>query len=208
MLFLRDSSIVYESKHSLLSKTLLSCIGQVNLLSCYMNEFLKRKIAVEQVLLGGKRDIEISHFIDNINECFRCGVIPILNANDTIYNKELVEDIYQRFSDNDFLAAEVAKSIGADKFILITNVAGYLNGLGEVVEEINYEDIEIYLSSTNRTVLNGGTGGMYSKLVTSQIAECETIIMYNSEISNIGSIIDGSKKIGTKIKVRSRNLQN
>ena len=171
------------------------------MVSYYIEELLKVGFIGEQILLAGKKDIEGSHFIDNINECFELGIIPIINANDTVYNKELMEDVNERFSDNDILASEVVKYIIADKLILITNFEGYLNELGEVIEEINYDDIDKYIKNTKKTVSNGGTGGMQSKLMTAKISCCDTIIIHNSQISNIDKILDG-KKIGTKIKIR------
>lgn len=198
-LYIRDENFIKKNKYTVTDKTILSGIGQAKLISYYMDELLQVGIIGEQILLSGKKDIEGSHFIDNINECFELGIIPIINANDTVYNKELMEDVNERFSDNDILASEVAKYINADKLILITNVEGYLNELGEVIEEIGYDEIDNYINNTKKTVSNGGTGGMKSKLMTAKISCCDTIIIHNSLISNIDKILDG-EKIGTKIK--------
>jgi len=199
-LYIKDENFIKKDKYTVIDKTILSGAGQAKLISYYADEFLKIGFIVQQILLAGEKDIKGSHFINNINGCFKLGgIVPIINANDTVYNKELMEDVNERFSDNDILAAEVAKYISADKLILITNVNGYLNELGEVIEEISYDEIDSYISNTENTVSNGGTGGMKSKLMTAKISCCDTIIIHNSQILNIDKILDG-EKIGTKIK--------
>ena len=193
--YLRDK----ENSYDVIDKSFFSGIGQGKLISYYLKQFLKEERLVAQVLVEGKEDIYKSYFIDIMNEYFNAGTVAIINANDTIYNKELIEDINHRFSDNDILAAEVSKSIKADKLILITNVDGYLDENNVVVSEIAYDEIDEYLEKTDNTVSNGGTGGMCSKLRTGKIAECDTYIISNSKIDKIGKIIKG-KNIGTKIK--------
>lgn len=197
-IFLKDVSFCEKKDYSSREKTVLSGIGQNKLLSYYSSEFEKVGLLVEQVLLAGKKDLVNSTLLENIELCFAIGVVPIVNANDTVYDKELIGDTNKRFSDNDILAAELAHEIEADALILVTNVEGYLDALGQVISEIEYNNIDKFLSNTNRDVSSGGTGGMYSKLATCKISNCDTYIIHNSQIGNIDLILSG-KKIGTKI---------
>ena len=195
---LRDNEFGKKDTYSTVEKTVLSGMGQGRLLSYYSQAFEKVGLFVEQVLIAGEKDINNSFFKDNIDVCFKVGIVPIINANDTVYDKELVENANKRYSDNDILASELAHSIKADALILITNVEGYMDENNEVVSEIDYEEIDKFIANTSENVSSGGTGGMQSKLSTCKIAGCNTYIIHNSQICNIDLLLHG-EKIGTKI---------
>lgn len=197
---LKDDAFSKKETYSTVEKTVLSGMGQGRLLSYYAHEFEKTGLLVEQVLIAGEKDINNSFFNDNIDVCFKIGIVPIINANDTVYDKELVENANKRFSDNDILAAELAHSIRADVLILITNVSGYIDENNKVVSEIRYEEIDEFIANTKKSVSLGGTGGMHSKLSTCKIAGCNTYIIHNSQICNIDLLLRG-ERIGTKIIV-------
>ena len=197
-ILLKNSEICNKNNYTSIEKTLLSGIGQHKLLSYYLNEFENLGILTEQVLIAGKRDLENSTLIDNLNLCFDLGIVPIINANDTVYDNELVEDIQKRFSDNDILASELACKINADLLILVTNVNGYLDKNGNVISKIDYNLLDEFISNTDKNVSNGGTGGMNSKLKACKNANCESNIIHNSQIKNIYKILNGVN-IGTKI---------
>lgn len=197
---LKNNSFKTKNKYSIVEKTILSGIGQIKLMSYYQEEFTNNNTLIEQVLIAGEKDINNSYFRDNINTCFYLGIVPIINANDTVYDIELREDSNKRFSDNDILAAELASELEADILILVTNVDGYLDENNKVISNIDYSDIDYYLNNTNDATSIGGTGGMYSKLSTCKIANCNTYIINNKEISNIRLLLNG-KPIGTKISI-------
>ncbi len=196
--FYKNKEFYQKKEYSAKEKTILSGIGQNKLLTYYSEEFEKVNLLVEQVLVAGKKDLENSTLLENLELCFELGIVPIVNANDTVYDKELTLDCNKRFSDNDLLASELAHEINADDLILITNVLGYLDEENNVIPQIEYNEIEDLLSKTNSEVSSGGTGGMCSKLKASQKSGCDTYIIHNSQISHISSILDG-KRVGTKI---------
>lgn len=201
-LFIKDTSFAKKNDYSAREKTLLSGIGQNKLLSYYSSEFEKAGLLTEQVLIAGKRDLTNSTLLENIELCFEIGVVPIVNANDTVYDKELIGEDNKRFSDNDILSSELAYEIKADALVLVTNVEGYLDENQKVILEIEYDKIDSFLSNTSKDVSLGGTGGMYSKLNTSKISGCDTYIIHNLQICNIDLILNG-QKIGTKISRKS-----
>ena len=201
-MFIKDTNFCQKIDYSAREKTMLSGIGQNKLLSYYSSEFEKVGLLTEQVLIAGKKDLENSTLLENIELCFEIGIVPIVNANDTVYDKELIGDGNKIFSDNDILASELAYEIKADALILVTNVEGYLDENEKVVLEIEYDKIDSFLSNTDKNVSLGGTGGMYSKLNTCKISGCDTYIIHNLQICNIDSILKG-KKIGTKISRRN-----
>ncbi len=196
----RDNCFSNKDTYSTIEKTVLSGIGQGRLLSYYSQEFEKVGLLVEQVLIAGEKDINNSFFKDNIAICFKVGIVPIINANDTVYDKELLENANKRFSDNDTLAAELAHNIKADVLILITNVEGYMDENSKVISKIHYEEIDKFIANTSESVSLGGTGGMQSKLNACKMAGCNTYIIHNTQICNINLLLCG-KQIGTKIVV-------
>lgn len=197
-ILIKDTDFLKKVDYSAREKTVLSGIGQNRLLSYYSSEFEKFGMLTEQVLLAGRRDLGNTTLLDNLDLCFKLGIVPIVNANDTVYDKELVGDVNNRFSDNDVLASELAFEIGTDALVLVTNVQGYLDKDNRVIYEIKYDEVDALLSNTDRNVSSGGTGGMYSKLGASKVSGCDTYIIHNSQICNIDLMLEG-QRIGTKV---------
>ena len=97
-------------------------------------------------------------------------VVPVINENDTTTTDEI------SFGDNDFLAAQVAILLGADRLVLLTDTGGLysadprqrprrrLDRRGaRAVEELEGYDIGVSTSPL-------GSGGMRSKVVAAEMA--------------------------------------
>lgn len=197
-MYIKDKEFCKKKEFTTSEKTLLSGIGQKNLLSYYWVAFEKTGLLTEQMLIAGKKDLENSTAEENIDLCFKLGIVPIVNANDTVYNKELLNE---RFDDNDTLSSEIAKTIGADALFLVTNVDGYLDKSGNVIDEINCNQIDDLIRVTDKTTSKGGTGGMVSKLNAAKNSGCDTYILSNKQVCNINRILQG-ERIGTKISIK------
>ena len=106
-----------------------------------------------------------SAVVNTINNILSTNAIPVVNENDTVSSEEI------KFGDNDTLSALVAKAIGADLLLILSNVSGLLdpnndNAVIPVVSEINSE-IKALASGTQNEM---SVGGMVSKLTAAQIA--------------------------------------
>ena len=154
-------------------KQALTAIGQVELMKEYQNLFAKHKMEIGQVLVthsGIKDDTRNSIIKETISKMFELGLIPIINANDTVSSKQIVS------GDNDSLAARMAILLEAEKLFLITDVAGIYDKdpnkhddaelIGEV-EKIDDELRKMTTGSTSRT----STGGMRSKLNAAEVCQ-------------------------------------
>ena len=96
-------------------------------------------------------------------------VVPVINENDTTTTDEI------SFGDNDFLAAQVAILIGADRLVLLTDTDGLYTAdprtdpaaqlLGEVTDFEALGRLEI-----GHTTSPLGSGGMRSKVVAAEMA--------------------------------------
>ena len=137
---------------------------------------------------------------------FEFDVVPIVNENDTVAVEEIV------FGDNDTLAAVVAKLIGADLLVLLSDVDGLytLPPHEPGAEKISYvkeitPEIEAIAEGTYSAF---GTGGMHSKIKAAKIATEAGIAMAITDgenPTNIYKILDG-ERCGTFLNQRQISI--
>lgn len=100
-----------------------AAIGQGKLMHLYEDHFSRHQIHTAQILLTRDGVRRRSRGYDNarhtLRELLRERVVPIINENDTIATQEI------SFGDNDGLSAFVARIVGADLLILLTDVPGF-----------------------------------------------------------------------------------
>lgn len=154
---------------SLPMKQALASIGQVRLMEIYKQVFQSHSIPVAQILLSEhslNNRISYLNARNTIHTLLENKVLPIINENDPLATAELT------FGDNDVLGAIVTGLIGADIYIVFSNVDGfYLNYRKKnqmrlsIIEKID-SSIEAEASGPSRM----GTGGMETKLKAAKIA--------------------------------------
>ena len=147
-------------------KQALAAVGQGLLMQAYEHAFSEHEQQVAQVLLTHgdlshrKRYLNVRNTIFTL---FEFGVVPIINENDTVSVEEL------RFGDNDTLGALITNMIGADMFIILTDV-DYLctanpaeDASARPVYTVRTIDskVEGMAGSTSSRL---GTGGMMTKI--------------------------------------------
>lgn len=144
-------------------RQLYSAVGQARLMGMYQDMFSEKGIITGQVLTM-KESFSTRREYLNQRSCMEvmlsCGVIPIVNENDTISVTELM------FTDNDELSGLVATMMDAQQLVILSNVDGIYNGNPDdpetsVIREIKPDDdISCYIG----TVKSGfGRGGMQTK---------------------------------------------
>jgi glutamate 5-kinase len=149
-----------------------SAVGQGKLYRTYDELLQARGIQSAQVLLTFFDISARTHYLNarhTLQTLLRWRVVPVINENDTTTTDEI------SFGDNDFLAAQVAILIGADRLVLLTDVGGLYNGdprtnpearLVEDVRELH--ELERYDIGLSTSPL--GSGGMRSKVVAAEMA--------------------------------------
>ena len=164
-----------KNRSPLRVKQALASIGQGLLMQAYEQAFADYDQQVAQVLLT-HNDLSNRHRYLNIRNTiltlFEFGAVPIINENDTVSVEEL------RFSDNDTLGALITNMIGADMFIILTDV-DYLstaNPVDDVTAEPVYtvqtidRNVEAMAGNTSSLL---GTGGMLTKIKAAKmVASC------------------------------------
>ena len=157
------------------AKQALAAMGQGLLMQAYEQAFAEHDQKVAQILLTHG---DLSHRDRYLNvrntilTLFEFGVVPIINENDTVSVQEL------RLGDNDTLGALITNMIGADMYIMLTDVDGLCtaNPAEDVsarpVYTIARVDREVEAMAGNtRSLL--GTGGMQSKIrAAKMVASC------------------------------------
>ncbi|HHT86959.1 MAG TPA: glutamate 5-kinase [Clostridiales bacterium] len=190
------------------SRQAAASVGQCELMFLYDKMFSDYGQIVAQMLIT-KADLENdtrrSNFTNAFEKLFQYNAIPIINENDSVAIEEIV------FGDNDTLSAEVAKCIGADELVILSDIDGLYTKnpkncddacLISIVEDID----ESIISIAGGTCGNLGTGGMATKVKAAQIAGeagIDTIVMNSTPITNLYRYMDG-ENIGTRFKAHSQ----
>ncbi len=141
----------------------------------YEQAFVEHDLQVAQVLLTHS-DLSHRHRYLNVRNTiltlFEFGVLPIINENDTVSAEEL------RFGDNDTLGALITNMIGADMFIILTDVDCLCTAnpskdvSARPVYTVARIDREVeQMAGYTKSLL--GTGGMQSKIrAAKMVAAC------------------------------------
>jgi glutamate 5-kinase len=149
-----------------------SAVGQGRLYHTYDELFAARGVPSAQVLLTFFDMSARMHYLNaraTLQRLLLWRVVPVINENDTTTTDEI------SFGDNDFLAAQVAVLMNADRLLLLTDTDGVFTAdprvdpsarlLHEVTSFEQLEDLQIGVSTSPL-----GSGGMRSKVVASEMA--------------------------------------
>ena len=192
-----------ERPRSLGMRQACAAVGQGHLMSVYTQAFAQLGVITAQVLLTQEDLADRDRALclrTTLMRLLELGVVPVLNENDSVSVRELVE--YNRtqmqkavaagvsatpavpgaselagFGDNDGLSARVAVSLDADLLVLLTNVGGLFTanprtdpGAVRLSELATIDDAALARASGGSS---GGTGGMESKLLAARLATSE-----------------------------------
>ncbi|WP_281165568.1 glutamate 5-kinase [Liquorilactobacillus sicerae] len=153
----------------------VAAVGQTQLMTVYQQRFAVYGQKIGQVLLT--HDVvdypkSRQNVLNTFENLLKNKIIPIVNENDAVAVDEL--DHHTRFGDNDQLSAIVAKMIGADLLIMLSDIDGFFDKnprkyvdarLIKRVSQIN--EATFAQASGHGTKL--GTGGMVTKLKAAQL---------------------------------------
>jgi glutamate 5-kinase len=194
-----------------------AAVGQGRLISLYAHAFGQMGVDVAQVLLTqsdlSDRDRALC-VRTTLTRLLELGVLPILNENDSVSVRELIEyrgddSSETGFGDNDGLSARVAIALDADLLVLLTNVDGLCTAdpaTDPRAERIRWLDVDDARSPQTVGTARGGTGGMTSKLAAAREAAgagVVTLIASGDEPNVVGRAL-GGEDIGTVVAPRAR----
>ena len=154
------------------ARQVFSAVGQAKLINRYYELFAEHKMFCGQVLTMKENFGTRRHYLNQKNcmtEMLACGVIPIVNENDTISVTELM------FTDNDELSGLIATMMNAEALIILSNIDGIYDGnpadsSSKVIREVRQEkNLSQYIQSGKSSF---GRGGMLTKCnIARKVAE-------------------------------------
>jgi len=183
-----------------------SAIGQGKLYRVYDELLAGRGVPTAQVLLTFYDLSARMHYLNvrqTLAKLLEWRVVPVINENDTTTTDEI------SFGDNDFLAAQVAILVGAERLLLLTNTDGLFTGdprtdpdarLVHRVDDI--EELEAFRITPQTSAL--GTGGMRSKVVAAEMATAAGIptVIANGQLPGTIDAVLRGEQIGTTFAPR------
>lgn len=182
-----------------------AAIGQMDLVQTWQQCFSEANVLTAQVLLT-HQDLASSQRYENarctLKELLGLGVLPVVNENDTVAIEEL------RLGDNDTLGASVAKLVGAERLVILTDQDGLYtadprtDADASLLSEARLDDPKLLeMAGGGSGAL--GRGGMRTKvLAAARAAEAgaDTIIA-GGAIDRVISRIAAGESLGTRLFV-------
>ena len=196
-------------------KQACASVGQCELMAKYNRLFLEYGQISSQVLMTtySIREEKPYHNLENtLNQLLKCGVIQIVNENDTISTDEI------EFGENDTLSGIVAAIVDADLVVILSDI----DGLYTDDPSKNKNAKLIHLVTDNREGLKNmakttsdsdvGTGGMFSKVTAANLMNnvgINMIITNGNTPNNIIKILDGKEEgtLFTALQKRKSNIR-
>lgn len=201
-IFLVSSGAVASDPKKHRSKNLRSAIGQIRLMNHWTKEFNKFDIETSQHLLTDRDLIGENRTITKrtILEAFDEKVVPIINGNDPVDDKEL--RALEICADNDILFKSICLLIGADVALIGFSEAGLIGLDGKVIHLVRMDNFENILSCANGgSKLGFGKDGMATKIeVLCELAGygITSVLAPSYEKDFIFRALDGEKNFGTR----------
>lgn len=198
-----------KNRRTLSEKQALSAIGQPLIMDLYNLALQTSGMLGAQVLLtyddlmNKKRR---TNFSNTIEQLLKWNVTPILNENDAVATEEI------KFGDNDTLSAKVARVMGADRLIILTDVEGLYDSdprrnpgaqLIHGLPGITKKTLNLAGSGAGTS---RGTGGMLSKLTAAREAAkggIETWLV-KGDLPHVLRRVAENEILGTRVRVQTR----
>ncbi|MCW2996315.1 MAG: proB, partial [Conexibacter sp.] len=191
-----------------------SAVGQGRLFRFWDELLAARGVTAAQVLLTFYDLSHRTHYLNarqTLRRLLDWGVVPIINENDTTATDEI------SFGDNDFLAAQVAILVEADRLLLLTGVDGvYTADPGTDPDAVIVREITDFASLEAQATIGEsksalGSGGMRSKVVAAEMATAAGIpaaIVNGLRHEALGAVLAGETSEGTHFPARALGISS
>lgn len=182
-----------ERPEDLATQQAAAAVGQNILVNRYQRALGGHDIIAGQVLLTA-HDMENPTHRGNakraIERLLALGTVPIINENDTVATHEI------RFGDNDRLAALVARLVGADRLVLLSDVDALYTAPpaqpgAERIAHVAYGD-ELAGVEIGETQSGWGTGGAATKVAAARLAAEAGTAALLTETRLFSAVLDGA----------------
>lgn len=184
-----------------------SAVGQGSLFRAYEDRLAARDLRAAQVLLTAFDMSERINYLNarqTLQRLVAWHVVPVVNENDTTATDEIT------FGDNDFLSAQVAIMVEAQRLVLLTDQPGLhsadpreVPGAELVGEVHDTAELEAYAIGARTSAF--GSGGMRSKVTAAQMASNSGIAVTICDGTAPGTLLAAARgeAVGTSFRTRS-----
>jgi glutamate 5-kinase len=189
-----------------------SAVGQGKLYRTYDELLAARGVESAQVLLTFFDMSARSHYLNarqTLRKLLDWRVVPVINENDTTTTDDI------SFGDNDFLAAQVAILLGAERLLLLTDIDGlytadprHYPAAEHIAEVRDFEQLDALQIGVSTSPL--GSGGMRSKVVAAEMATAAGIpatILNGTTPGSIAAAVAG-EPVGTSFRVQRQRVSS
>jgi glutamate 5-kinase len=189
-----------------------SAVGQGKLYRTYDELLAGRGVQSAQVLLTFFDMSARTHYLNarrTLRKLLDWRVVPVINENDTTTTDDI------SFGDNDFLAAQVAILLGAERLLLLTDIDGLYTAdprhdpAAEHIAEVrDFEQLDALQIGVSTSPL--GSGGMRSKVVAAEMATAAGIpatILNGTSAGSIAAAVAG-EPVGTSFRVQRQRVSS
>lgn len=189
----------------------LAAIGQTGLAHRWEVALAKSQLVAAQVLLTYDDFTERERYLNltaTFQALFAFGAVPVINENDTVAVQELT------VGDNDRLSALVAAQLGAERLILLTDIAGMYdadprsNPQATLLTDIPVVTAKILAAAGGAS--KRGRGGMRSKVEAARLASgaAVTTTICSAKIAEVITRVVAGEAIGTRIPGRGERADS
>lgn len=201
-----------DRPRTLPQKQAAAAIGQSRLMRAYEEAFSGYDLKVAQILLTRDDLVNRRRFQNargTLDTLLACGIIPVINENDTVVVDEL------KFGDNDNLSALVTNLVEAQLLLIMTDIDGLYTAdprtdpkatLIHQVRAITRE-MERGAGGSGSSV---GTGGMATKLAAAKkvVKSGVAAIVFAGKVQGNLARVMGGDQIGTLFLPEGESLMN
>ena len=197
-----------ERPKELKMKQATAAVGQYTIMHIYDKLFGEYNRVVAQILLTGE-DVDApvrgEHLHNTFESLLGMGVIPVVNENDSVSSAEIETGKCKVLGDNDTLSAIVARLVGADLLVLLSDIDGlydsdpHANPGAKLIPTVEAITPELKAMAGGAGTWRG-TGGMATKLTaaeTAMSAGVDMVITNGKHIEGLYGIVSG-EHIGTR----------
>ena len=200
----RETLKIGKRPKTMSEKQACAAIGQGKLIMNYYKLF-----AVLMTKYSLDKEKSYKNLKNTFEELLKYGSIPIVNENDAIATDEI------EFGENDKLSAIVTAITKSDLLILLTDTDGlytddpFQNKDAKLIDIVTEKRNEICKMAKTSSDSDVGTGGMYTKVLASNIVNplgIDMIICNGKEPNTINKIMNGEKR-GTLFVGKKENKE-
>lgn len=189
-------------------KQAAAAVGQCSLMHIYDKLASEYGRPVAQILLTAhdlSENIRREHLSQTLHTLIGWGVLPVINANDSVSAEEIESQANKLFGDNDTLSALVALTTQSQLLVLLTDIEGLYdsdprhNPSAKLISHVSSVTPELRAGCSGAGT-SRGTGGMLSKLDAGAMVLAQGIdmvITHGNAPESLYDIVNRRKSVGT-----------